>query len=108
MSASTVIAELPEHLAAMARFTLATGLRENNVIVLEWAQTDLEQRRAWIYADQGERAGALAVPLNAQAMVVLREQEGQHPTRVFVYDGKPFTRANNRRLAKCPATRRDD
>ena len=94
--ADRLIAELPEHLAAMARFTLATGLRENNVIVLEWAQIDLEQRRAWIYADQAKGRRALAVPLNAQAMVVLREQEGHHPTRVFVYDGKPVTRANNR------------
>jgi integrase len=28
-------------------------------------------------------------------MLVLREQQDQHPNRVFVYDGKPVTRANN-------------
>lgn len=93
--ADRLIAELPPHLAAMTRFTLATGLRESNVITLEWDQIDLEQRRAWVHADQAKGRRAIAVPLNAQAMVVLREQQGQHPTRVFTYEGKPVTRANN-------------
>ncbi len=94
--ADRLIAELPEHLSAMVRFTLATGLRESNVVHLEWNQVDLEQRRAWIHADQakgGKRA--IAVPLNAHALVILREQIGQHPTRVFTYEGQPVTRANN-------------
>lgn len=94
--AARLLIELPNHLAAMARFSLATGLREMNVVELEWKQVDLEQRRAWIHVDQakGQRR-AIAVPLNATAMVVLREQQGQHPTRVFVYEGNPVTRANN-------------
>ena len=94
--ATRLLIELPDHLAAMVRFTLATGLREMNVVELEWKQVDLEQRRAWIHVDQakGQRR-AIAVPLNAQAIVVLREQQGQHSTRVFVYEGKPVTRANN-------------
>ncbi|MFZ1492138.1 MAG: site-specific integrase [Candidatus Competibacter denitrificans] len=91
-----LLAELPEHLAAMMRFTLATGLRENNVVTLDWSQVDLEQRRAWVHVDQAKgRKRAIAVPLNAQAMVVLREQIGHHPTRVFCYEGQPVTRANN-------------
>ncbi|RUQ28346.1 MAG: site-specific integrase [Candidatus Competibacteraceae bacterium] len=91
-----LLIELPGHLAAMVRFSLATGLREMNVVELEWKQVDLEQRRAWIHVDQakGQRR-AIAVPLNAQAIVVLREQQGQHSTRVFVYEGNPVTRANN-------------
>jgi integrase len=94
--ATRLLIELPDHLAAMVRFSLATGLREMNVVELEWKQVDLEQRRAWIHVDQakGQRR-AIAVPLNATAMVVLREQQGQHPTRVFVYEGNPVTRANN-------------
>lgn len=84
--ADRLLAELPGHLAAMARFTLATGLREHNVIELEWNQVDLDARRAWIHADQAKgRRRAIAVPLNATAIVVLREQQNQHPTRVFVY-----------------------
>lgn len=94
--ADRLIAELPPHVAAMARFTLATGLRESNVIMLEWAQVDLQQHRAWIHADQAKGGHrAIAVPLNAHALVVLREQIGRHPTRVFTYEGQPVTRANN-------------
>ena len=66
-----------------------------NVVELGWTQIDLENRRAWIHADQAKSQRAIAVPLNSEAMVVLREQQDQHPTRVFVYEGKPVTRANN-------------
>ena len=52
--ADRLLAELPPHLAAMTRFTLATGLREMNVIELEWTQIDMEQRRAWIHDDQAK------------------------------------------------------
>ncbi len=93
--AETLLAELPEHLAAMMRFTLATGLREMNVVELEWAQVDLDQRRAWIHADQAKGKRAIAVPLNAEAVVILREQQGKHPQRVFTFKGRPVTRANN-------------
>ena len=34
--AQRLIEELPEHLAEMVRFTLATGLRQSNVTQLEW------------------------------------------------------------------------
>lgn len=44
--------ELPCHLRQMARLALATGLRENNVIGLEWSQIDLGRRVAWVHADQ--------------------------------------------------------
>jgi integrase len=42
--AERLIAELPEHLAAMARFSLETGLRKSNVTKLEWSQVDLAAR----------------------------------------------------------------
>ncbi len=93
--AQRLLTELPEHLAAMARFTLATGLREANVVGLEWSQVDLERRCAWIHADQAKARKAIPVPLNADAIVVLRQQVGKHPTRVFTYDGQPVTKANN-------------
>lgn len=93
--ADRLLTELPEHLAAMAQFTLATGLRERNVVELDWTQVDLEQRRAWIHADQAKGKRAIAVPLNAEAIIVLREQQGKHPQRVFTFKGRPVTRANN-------------
>lgn len=94
--ADRLLAELPPHLNAMARFSLATGLREANVVGLEWEQVDIERRCAWIHPDQfkgGEKG--LYVPLNADACVVLRERLGDHPTHVFTFKGQPVTRANN-------------
>lgn len=88
--AARLIAELPPHLAAMARFSLATGLREKNVCRLEWRQVDLERRIAWIHADQAKAKRVIAVPLNAEAVIVLREQIGKHPERVFTRAGKPL------------------
>jgi len=93
--AHRLLTELPDHLAAMVRFTLATGLREANVVKLDWSQVDLERRCAWIHADQAKARKAIPVPLNAEAVLVLRQQEGKHPERVFTYKGKPVTKANN-------------
>jgi integrase len=81
---------LPPHLAAMARFTLATGLRESNVRRLEWTEVDLERRLAVIPADKVKNRRALSVPLNAEAVVVIRAQLGRHPRFVFSYKGQPI------------------
>ena len=79
----------------MARFSLATGLREANVTGLSWTQVDLERRVAWIHADQSKNQKPLPVPLNADAVLVLRRQVGQHPTWVFTFQGHPVGKANN-------------
>ena len=72
--ADRLMLELPGHLAAMARFSLETGLRRANVTGLEWSQVDLARRTAWIHPDQAKARKAIAVPLSAAAVVVLREQ----------------------------------
>ena len=83
--ADRLIAECPEHLADMVRFSLATGLREANVTGLEWTQVDLLRRVAWIHHDQAKAKKAIGVPLNRDAVLVLRRWEGRHPERVFCY-----------------------
>jgi len=90
-----LITELSPHLAAMVRFSLATGLREQNVCKLQWSQVDMENRIGWFYGDQMKTGRALGVPLNAEAVCVLREQAGQHAQWVFPHPGgKPMRRAN--------------
>lgn len=89
-----VVAQLPEHLAEMVRFSLVTGLRKENVVSLEWSQVDLARRVAWFHPDQTKNRKALTVPLNAEAIAVLERQVGKHATRVFTYQphhkkGKP-------------------
>lgn len=83
--ADRLLAELPEHLAAMAAFTLATGLRAANVCGLEWGQVDLVRRVAWIHPDQAKSRKAIGVPLNLDAMEILIRWQGRHPSRVFCY-----------------------
>jgi integrase len=93
--AERLLAELPEHLAAMMRFSLATGLREANVVGLQWSQLDMQRRCAWIHADQAKAEKAIAVPLGAEALTVINAQLGKHDRVVFTYAGAPITRANN-------------
>lgn len=93
--ANRLLNELPEHLNAMARFALATGLRESNVTGLQWSQLDMQRRSAWIHADQAKAEKAIGVPLNDEALTVIQQQIGKHDTHVFTYEGKPVTRANN-------------
>ncbi|MBF0462869.1 MAG: site-specific integrase [Magnetococcales bacterium] len=93
--AARLIGALPPHLASMARFSLATGLRETNVTQLEWSQTDMQRKMAWIHPDQSKVKKALAIPLNTTAIEILRNQVGQHPRFVFTFRGSPVLRANN-------------
>ena len=87
--------ELPNHLHAMVRFSLATGLRESNVTGLQWSQIDIDRACAWIHADQAKSKKAIAVPLNDDALKVLLEQKGKHSTNVFTYKGNSVKIANS-------------
>ena len=84
-------AELPGHLADMATFAVATGLRQANVKGLEWQHVDLERNHAWIPGDLHKNGRPHSVPLNEMALTVLRRQIGKHPTRVFTFKGEPVS-----------------
>ena len=96
IEAERLYQELPPHMEAMARFSLATGLRESNVTGLQWEQIDMQRRCAWIHGDQAKAGKDIAVPLNADALNVIRAQMGKHQTNVFVYKGKPILKAGTR------------
>jgi integrase len=98
--AERLLEHLPEHLKAVARFSLATGLRKRNVVELEWSQVDLQRRIAWVHPDQAKARKAIAVPLNAEAIVVLRDQAGKHVCRVFTYSGLPVRQVNTKAWRK--------
>ena len=82
-----LLAELPEHLANMAAFSLAPGLRAANVTGLMWSQVDLKRRLAWIHPDQAKARKAMPVPLNAEAAAVIAKQLGKYATHVFSHRG---------------------
>lgn len=85
----TLLDELPEHLADLVVFSLATGLRQANVQKLEWSQVDMPRKVAWIYGDQAKAGRDIHVSLNATAVQVLERQMGKHPQYVFTYMGRP-------------------
>jgi len=94
--ADRLIGQLPQHLAAMVRFSLETGLRRANVTGLQWSQVDLARRTAWIHADQAKARKAIAVPLSGAAVIVLREQLGRHQTHVFSFRGRSVNQVNTK------------
>jgi integrase len=94
--ANVLLRELPEHLADMAKFSLATGLRKANVTKLEWSQVDITRHVAWIHADQAKAGKPIHVTLNATAMEVLTKQIGKHRTSVFTYKGNPVVQVNTK------------
>jgi len=92
--AERLLAELPAHLADMARFSLETGLRRSNVTGLRWSQVDLARRVAWIHPDQAKARKAITVPLSDTAIAVLRRQRAnprapECADSVFTYRGRP-------------------
>jgi integrase len=96
IEAARLIEELPPHLGLMAAFSLATGLRQSNVSYLRWDQVDLQRAMAWIHADQSKSRKAIAVPLNADALEILKRQQGSNPAYVFTYKDKPVDRTSTK------------
>lgn len=78
------------------RFTLSTGLRERNVTQLEWSRVDLGRRIAWVPPSESKSKRAISVPLNEDALAVLRQWRFKHVERVFSWKGKPVKRANTK------------
>lgn len=89
-----LLRELPAHQKDMVLFALQTGLRQSNVLKLEWLQVNLEQGHMWVNAADSKNRKPIAVPLNREALAVLHRQLGKHPKRVFTYSGKPISNAN--------------
>lgn len=94
--AQRLIAALPAHLADMAAFSLATGLRRANVTGLLWSQVDLVRKLAWIHPDQAKARKAIAVPLNVDAVMLIQKQIGKHQQYVFSYRGSPIIQVSTK------------
>lgn len=94
--AQRLLSELPNHLQEMMRLSLATGLREANVTQLKWSQVDLSRHCAWIEADQAKTGRAISVPLNEDAIAVIKRQIGKHDVFIFTYKNNPVLKANTK------------
>lgn len=76
------------HLAALVRFALATGCRAGEITGLEWSRVDLNRKTACL--NRTKNGTPRGVPLNEDAIEVLREQIGKHLQFCFTYMGQPL------------------
>ena len=106
-------AELPEHLLALARFSVATGLRLSNATHLEWSRVNMQNRTLWVDAADMKGGTAHGIPLNDDAMnVLLGQQEADKQAQekcikdgkaprdpspwVFPYRGEPIIKTSGK------------
>lgn len=84
--------ELPKHLVPLVRFSLATGLRQANVMQLEWANVDIERKIAWVWSDEFKGKSDHSIPLNDDAIEILKAQKERKRSKyVFANDsGLPY------------------
>lgn len=85
-----LVDHLPAHSADLARFAVATGLRRSNVTGLTWDRIDLVRHQAFVPSTQAKAGKGIAIPLNADAMDVLRRRKGEDARWVFVWKGRPI------------------
>jgi integrase len=94
LEAQKLLEQLPPHLAEMAAFSLATGLRKSNVTGLEWSQIDLQRCMAWVHPDQSKSRRAIPVPLNQDALRILSLRKGLHSIYIFAYRGETVAKVS--------------
>jgi len=86
--ADRLIAVCPHHLSALVRFALATGCRAREITGLEWDRVDLERSTAWL--DWTKNGTPRGVPLNRDAVAVLKAERGKHPVYCFTFRAEPI------------------
>ena len=88
VEAERLIAVCPPHLESIVRFALTTGCRAREILDLEWCRVDLQRKTAWL--NQTKNGTPRGVPLNGDAVAVLREQIGKNQSFCFTYRGEPI------------------
>lgn len=94
---------LPMHMVLSARFAVNTLLRMRAMLKLEWARVDLHKRRAWIPGAHQKAARTFGLPLNTEAVRVLRALRWLSPPEspyVFVWNGRRIDDCNTAAFQK--------
>ena len=79
---------LAPHLVPIVEFSLATGLRQANVLGLRWPEIAPGMASATVMVKDRKGRKPLTIPLSAWARQVLSTRLGLHPDFVFSYAGK--------------------
>jgi integrase len=75
--------DLPDHARQIARFAVAAGARSGNIFRLRWADVDMERGVFRVHAGDFKGNRDVGFPLSADALEVLRQQQGRHREYVF-------------------------
>lgn len=78
---------LPEHTRDLAKFAVATGLRKANITGLTWDRVDLKRGTAFVLGSDAKAGVGIAVPLNTEAVALLKSRVGIHKTYCFTFQG---------------------
>lgn len=99
-----LLKQLPLHLKDPATFAVYTGLRKASMLSLTWDRIDLKNRRAWVPGSQMKARNTLGLPLNDQAMAVLRKlRRTAKGPYVFMYEGERLRNSNTAAFKKAVA-----
>ena len=82
------------------------GLRRTNVTGLQWSQVDMVRRMASIHPEQAKAPKAIAVPLNADAVTVIRRWLGGIRRTCSAFEAGRYARSVRRRV-RSPRTGRN-
>jgi integrase len=81
--AQRLVDVMPERLKAPAKIALLTGMRQSNVFGLKWEQINLQTKVAWVKGEDAKAGKPIPVPLNHEAVEVLKGQIGKDLIYVF-------------------------
>jgi integrase len=79
-----LLQSLPEPYSSLAKFAVATGLRQGNCINLKWDFVDMSKRIVTFKDTLMKNGQALTVPLNNMAVHAIMPWVGKHRDFVFV------------------------
>lgn len=84
----------------ICRFALATGMRSAEILTLTWDKVDIKRATAWVSADTAKSGSARVVPLNQEALDVLRGRSHTGPTVFTRATGAPVQQVDARMLSR--------
>ena len=93
--ATRLLAALAPHQRQLMRFALATGLRNRTCFISSGRRSILNVAPRGFMPRE-----AIGVPLNGEAMAVLRDERGKHPTSVFTFHRRPLKSMNTKAWKK--------
>jgi integrase/recombinase XerD len=84
-----MIDALPTKIADICSFAIETGMRQDEIVQLEWSCIDTKRRIATIHKTKGSKLRA--VPLSARALAILKRQPRTAYSGIVFWRGKGLT-----------------